>query len=309
MSAAKYVKLNIWGSLPLVMSLLWLLAQPAFAQAGMGSAVPDTLNKINEAGRKHGWWRIMAPVAEKPGYAEGALIEEGRYENNKRVGLWKRYWPNGNVMSEITYQNGRPRGVYKTYYPSGKVEEQGSWDLDRNTGEFQRYHPNGKLAQDFIFNAYGQRDGEQKYYHENGQLAVHVTIKEGKEEGTLKRYTAAGELQQVAEFNGGVINEANSRYIKRAPKAEEVKPDATAPAAPEVSTKEKTNAVAFRANGHNTLYDDQMRLSQQGEYRNGRLIEGRRYLYDENGILIKIQIYRKGRYAGDAVITPEDQGF
>jgi antitoxin component YwqK of YwqJK toxin-antitoxin module len=46
------------------------------------------------------------------------LIEEGRYANSKRVGLWRRYWPNGNTMSEITYQMGRPRGGYKTYYPS-----------------------------------------------------------------------------------------------------------------------------------------------------------------------------------------------
>jgi antitoxin component YwqK of YwqJK toxin-antitoxin module len=37
------------------------------------------------------------------------------------------------------------------------------------------------------------RDGEQKYYHENGQLAVQVmNVEQGKEDGTLKRYTADG---------------------------------------------------------------------------------------------------------------------
>jgi len=266
----------------------------------------DTLNVVDEMGRKQGYWKVLAPKAEKPEYEDGQLIEEGRYTNSKRVGAWKRYWPNGNVMSEITYQMGRPKGEYKTYYPTGKVEELGTWDLDRNTGKFQRYHPNGKLAQDFVFNPYGMRDGEQKYYHENGQLAVAVNIEEGKEDGALKRYDEKGQLTQNAQFNDGVIDAANSKWIKPVPKAEEVKVDAKAEAAPAPAPTERTNAMVFRENGYNTLYDKQLRLSQQGEFKDGRLWDGKRYEYDRNGILDRIKIYKQGRYLGDAVITEED---
>jgi antitoxin component YwqK of YwqJK toxin-antitoxin module len=266
----------------------------------------DTLNVVDEMGRKQGYWKVLAPKAEKPEYEDGQLIEEGRYSNSKRVGAWKRYWPNGNVMSEITYQMGRPKGEYKTYYPTGKVEELGTWDLDRNTGKFQRYHPNGKLAQDFIFNPYGMRDGEQKYYHENGQLAVAVNVEEGKEDGALRRYDEKGQLTQNAQFNDGVIDAANSKWIKPVPKAEEVKVDAKAEPAPAPAPTERTNAVVFRENGYNTLYDKQLRLSQQGEFKNGRLWDGKRYEYDRNGILERIKIYKQGRYLGDAVITEED---
>ena len=289
----------------LVLLVLMLAVPGSYAQANTHGA--DTLNRVDEMGRKQGYWRFVAPEAEKPGYPDGALVEEGRYANSKRVGVWRRYWPNGNVMSEITYQMGRPRGEYTIFYPNGKVEESGSWDLDRNTGSFQRYHPNGRPAQEFVFNEHGQRDGEQRYYHENGQLAVTVRVKEGREEGTLKRYTADGQLQQVAEFNGGVINEANSRYIRSVPKADEVKPDATAPVAPAVTHEEKPNAVAFRENGWNTLYDKQLRISQQGEFKNGRLWDGKHYSYDADGLLQRIQVYKGGRYAGDAPITDEDR--
>jgi antitoxin component YwqK of YwqJK toxin-antitoxin module len=283
---------------------LSLTVGSSFAQA---NSAQDTLNRVDEMGRKQGYWKFVAPATEKPGYPNGALVEEGRYANSKRVGIWRRYWPNGTVMSEITYQFGRPRGEYKTYYPNGKVEEQGSWDLDRNTGTFQRYHANGKLAQDFVFNAHGVRDGEQRYFHENGQLAVQVSVEEGREDGTLKRYTADGQLQQVAQFNDGVINAANSKYIRSVPTAEDVKVDPKAPAAPVVTAAETTNAVAFRENGYNTLYDRQLRISQQGEFQNGKLSDGKRYTYDANGILTRIQIYKDGRYAGDAVITDEDR--
>lgn len=285
--------------------LLVLLTSTSWAQAG--SVAQDTLNRLDEMGRKQGYWRIQAPLAEKPGYTDGQLVEEGRYTNSKRTGVWKRYWPNGQVMSEITYHMGRPKGNYVIYYPSGKTEEQGSWDLDRNTGTFKRWHPNGKLAQDFVFNAYGVRDGEQKYYHENGQLAVSVQVNEGREEGTMKRYTADGKLLQVAEFDNGVIDPSRSRFIQPAPQADDVKADPKADPAPAVSTEETTNAVLFRENGYNTLYDKQLRISQQGEFRNGRLYDGRRYDYDKDGLLVRIQVFKGGRYAGDAVITEEDK--
>ena len=290
-------------TIPVLLCMLAAMG-PTWAQA---STDQDTLNRVDDMGRKHGYWRFVAPSTEKAGYPDGALVEEGRYNGGKRVGLWRRYWPNGKVMSEITYQMGRPKGAYTTYYPNGRVEEQGTWDLDRNTGKFQRWHPNGQLAQDFVFNAYGVRDGEQKYFHENGKLAVQVNVEEGKEDGTLKRYTADGQLQQVAEFNDGVVNPANSRYIRSVPKADDVKADPKAAPAPAVTPAETTNAVAFRENGFNTLYDRQLRISQQGEFVNGRLYDGKRYIYDANGILSRIQVYKGGRYAGDAVITDEDR--
>ena len=285
--------------------MLALTIRCTFAQAG--PTAQDTLNRIDEMGRKQGFWKVTAPNADKPAYTAGQLIEEGRYTNSKRVGVWKRYWPNGKVMSEITYQMGRPRGSYKTFYPSGRAEEQGSWDLDRNTGKFQRWHPNGQLSQDFTFTADGVRDGEQRYYHENGQLAVEVEVEQGKEDGTLKRYTADGQLQQVAQFEDGVIDASNSKYLKPVPKAEEVKVDPKAAPAPAVTAEESTNAVAFRENGYNTLYDRQLRISQQGDFKQGRLWNGRRYAYDKDGILQRIQVFKRGRYAGDAMITDEDR--
>ncbi len=296
---------NRYSFLPAFGFALLSIGQGALAQASTSS--PDTLNRLDEMGRKQGWWQINAPLENKPDYSNGQLIEEGKYTNSKRSGVWRRYWPNGKVMSEIAYQMGRPRGQYKTYYPDGKVEEQGTWDLDRNTGAFKRYHPNGQLAQDFKFNDYGVRDGVQKYFHENGRVEVEVAVVEGKEQGTLKRYYANGDLQQVAQFDDGAINASTSKFIKPAGKVETPQPEPAAAVAPERKEEERTNAVAFRDNGYNTLYDKQLRLSQQGEFRNGQLLNGKYYRYGRNGELVKIEVYTNGRYAGNAVITDEDK--
>ena len=294
----------------LLLILLWCIASnlnDANAGSQTGAiASQDTLNRTDENGRKTGWWKVVAPATDKPGYANGALVEEGRYTGGKRAGTWRRYWPNGKVMSEVTYKFGVPRGHYTTYYPNGKVEEEGNWDLDRNTGGFKRFHPNGKPAQEFIFDDYGQRDGVQHYYHENGQMAVEVTIKQGKESGVLKRWFANGDLEETSNYADGVIDVKSQKTFAPKKPVATTTPATEAKAAPAVSAEESTNSMRFRENGFNTLYDKQLRLSQTGEFKDGLLWNGKVYNYGSSGMLVRIEVYIDGRYVGNAQLTDED---
>lgn len=290
---------------PVIGLVLLMAVRSVSAQANTSAS--DTLNRLDELGRRQGWWQLQAPLPDKPAYAPGKLVEEGRYTDNKRMGTWHRYWPNGKVMSEINYVLGRPKGNYATYYEDGTMEEQGSWDLDRNTGTFKRWHPNGELAQEFVFDQYGTRDGEQKYYHENGKLEADVTVKQGREEGQLKRYYANGELQEKVDFKGGKADQNSFVSYKPKQRVPETAPAKEAVAAPAKSAQEATNSADFRAEGRNTLYDTQHRLSQQGTYRKGRLWNGKVYKYDRNGILYKVEVYVEGKYAGRAQLTEDDQ--
>lgn len=288
-----------------VFSLLIVLGQAASAQAN--ALASDTLNRVDELGRKQGWWQVAAPVADKPDYEAGKLIEEGSYADNRRMGTWVRYWPNGKLKSRINYVKGMPRGAYALYYSDGKPEEEGMWDLDRNTGGFKRWHSNGNLAQEFVFDAYGTRDGQQKYFHENGRIAVDVSIVKGREEGTLKRYFPNGDLQETAELHNGAVDASSFRTFTPKGPVAAAKPSADAVPAPAKTAQETTNATDFRAEGYNTLYDSQHRLAQQGHYRKGRLWNGKVYKYDRNGILYKIEVFVDGRYAGKAQLTDDDQ--
>lgn len=290
----------------LAFTIAWFLAGPG-ATAQASSVAADTLNKLDEQGLKQGWWRVSGPVADKPDYRAGALYEEGRYADNKRTGTWKRYWPNGRIRSEVTYLKGLPKGSYTTFYPDGSQEEQGSWDLDRNTGGFKRWYANGNLMQEFVFDAYGTRNGVQKYYHENGNLEVAVNVADGKEEGTLKRYYANGNLEATASFKGGEADPGSFRSYKPKSVLVAAPLPADAKAAPVKAANEQTNSAVFKADGWNALYDDQHRLSQQGNFRNGRLLQGKVFKYDRNGILRKIEVYVDGRYVGKAQLTEDDQ--
>lgn len=58
----------------------------------------DTLNRVDVNNRKHGRWIILGKTSrEAHGFAPDAIVEEGEYSNNRKIGVWKTYWPNGNI--------------------------------------------------------------------------------------------------------------------------------------------------------------------------------------------------------------------
>ncbi len=284
--------------LPLILSLF--ISSLVFAQ-----------NTTSPEGRKVGPWVITGAESSKPGYADDAKVEEGTYENGRKVGSWKMYFPSGKIKSEITYINGRPKGPYKTYYENGNVEEQGNWALNKQTGSFKRYHENGQVSQQFTFNESGKRDGVQKYFHENGQLMIEGSWNGGKEDGEIKEYFEDGSVKSIRVFNGGQMDAAKSTFKEPASPAVAVKaaPEPVKDASNKVKTTikvatatAKTNTGFFDGNGQHTLYNKNKQILQKGLFKNGRLWDGKFYKYDRNGLLTNVEMYQGGKYIGEGVI-------
>ena len=55
-------------------------------------------------------------------------------------------------------------------------------------------------------------------------------------------------------------------------------------------------------NGYQKLYSSGKLLKYEGVFKNCKLWEGKHYKYDLNGLLVKIEIYKEGKYFGDAKI-------
>lgn len=268
----------------------------------------ESVNQYDENGLKTGFWVIKGHMVNATKYKPDQKIEEGHYVANKREGLWKKYHTNGNLKSEINYENNRPFGAYKLFYPSGKLEEDGNWVRERNTGEFKRFHTNGNVAQEFSFKDNGLRNGKQLYYHENGNLEMEVEIIDGVEEGVMKRYYPNGDLMEEKVLKNGVVEKGSIK--KYAPK-NEVVPEVAPTESEDVkysvrNTEDKPNLDVFKFNGRNTLYNKNRQVSQIGEFRDGRLWNGKWKKYDKNGLIEKIEIYQEGVYIGNAPITEDD---
>lgn len=265
----------------------------------------DTINKVDVNRKRQGYWMVKAKPPKFRNYPVGNLVEEGSYVNSRKEGLWKKYYPSAKLWSEITYKGSRPFGKYTLYYENGKTEEAGNWERTKNTGEFKRYHPNGKIAQEFSFTASGKRTGKQVYYYPNGKKRLEGTWNDGLESGEQKEYFENGDLMSVKNFDNGVMDK--SSFETYAPKTAQVDAlDNMIDAGKEMNVKvekdEKPNQGAFDGNGYKKLFNSDRQIAKDGTFKNYRLMDGKQYKYDQNGLLTQIMIFKQGKYVGDGVI-------
>lgn len=273
-------------------------------------------NVTSPEGRREGKWVITGADSKKPGYSESAKVEEGVYESGRKVGVWKTYYPSGKIKSEITHISGRPKGPYTTYYENGQIEEQGTWALTKQTGNFKRFYENGQVAQDFTFDDSGKRSGTQKYFYENGQLMIEGDWNGGKEDGAIKEYYEDGSVKSVRVFNGGQMDASQSTFKEPSnPKvAVKTEPEPVKDESNKVKTTVKVataeaapNTGVFDGNGPHTLYNRNRQIYQKGEFKGGRLWDGKVYKYNSDGILTNIELYQDGQYVGEGVIDKSMQ--
>ena len=265
----------------------------------------DTINYIDESNLKQGFWKIFGSMKKLPDYQPDQVVEQGDYENSRKQGIWKMFYPNGKTKSEIAYVNSRPNGYYKTYYENGELEEEGEWKNNRNVGKFVRKHPNGEVAQEFEFNEKGKRDGEQKYYYEDGAVMIVAEIKEGKEE-KVTEYYPDGSLKAEKVFVDGNLDVANTKlYEPKTPIKETVTTEKDPVKIVKVDKLEEVNKGVFGGNGDHKLYNKNKQISKDGFFKNYRLMDGKNYKYDDNGILVSIELIKNGRYIGEAPL-PKD---
>jgi antitoxin component YwqK of YwqJK toxin-antitoxin module len=279
----------------------------------------DTINLLDANGKRQGKWVITGKLANLPEFEPEAKVEEGKYLNSLKMGIWKHYFPNGNLQNKLTYENNRPNGYAIMYHENGKIAEEGNWKNNRWVGNYKLYYENGQVQQSFTFNETGKREGKQEYYYENGEKMIEGDWKEGKEDGVIKEYYENGDLKAEKSFNGGSLDTDPAKtktYAPKKPIAE--KKEVAAPSAPAVATTvTKTEQIEggkasastptdlAKITGQATIYNKNRQISKAGVFANGKLISGKVYIYNENGILNRIAVYENSQYKGDAPIEGE----
>lgn len=286
-----------------VLILLFITCKIALAQS-FELLNNDTINFTDALGKKQGKWIVYNKTVHKPCYADDAKVEEGKFVDSKKTGIWKEYYCNQNVKSVITYENNRPNGYAKMYHENGKIKEEGTWKNNRWVGDYKLYYENGQVQQAFKFNTSGKREGQQQYFYENGQVMIEGNWAEGKESGLLKEYYENGDIKSEKNFNGGTMDIASVKnYEPKKPIAKKA-PEQKVEAPPVVAQKtEKDNlGKTFNGEGYWKLYNSNKQISKDGTFSKNRMIDGKVYTYNADGILTRIAVYKDGKYVGDAVV-------
>lgn len=253
------------------------------------------VNKKDDLGRKQGPWVVYGKDRPAKGYPTNGKVEEGSYNDNRKQGFWTKYFSDGKTPRLIgEFDKGRPRGQYTKMYTNGKVREKGTFINGKQQGTYQTFHKNGKIAQEKTFNRNGLEEGVQKYFYPNGQIEFEFTKTNGTTKGTATRYTEDGQVKEIIKYDaGGKIISHESKKITTKPKT--VVSGAGGPSGKVGNMRGKE----FDKDGYNKVYNSDEELWLDGKFKNGKLWDGKLYKYDSDGILLKIEVWKNGKYHSD----------
>ena len=295
-----------------VLLLVGIFASLSVLGGGVETGSQDTINHVDGNGKKQGYWIVTGKMVPRAVHNEQQRVEEGNYQTSRKVGLWKKYFPNeeNTVNSEINYRSGKPFGDYVIYFDNGVVEERGFWSRNRMVGKFERNYADGTPRQRFVFDDTGKRSGVQEYFYPNGQLAASVAVTNGRKNGKMTRYWPDGKVKEEMKFAMGKLDPNSVKEFAASREFEEeevVIEDQPEEVAPKIDgNKEKVNAGTLNCNGYNKLFNRAGQITQEGHFKNCRVYEGHVYNY-KNGILVDIDVYKKGYFVGKGIAEVDDE--
>ncbi len=269
----------------------------------------DPINVTDDKGMKQGKWIVFGTSRPDTCFLPTSKVEEGLYQDNRKTGIWEQYYCSGTTRGKTTFKNGRPDGYTVMYHENGKISEEGTWKINKWVGNYRLYYDNGQLQQEFSFNTTGKREGPQKYFYTNGQVMMEGSWSNGKEAGAVKEYYETGEVKTEKIYNNGEVDVASIKTFE--PKKQitaKAERQATGSKKAVITKEENTQASSTNTkgsavlNGYHVLYNKSKQKTKEGTFTNNRLIEGKNYIYNENGVLQKVEIYKEGVYQGDGLI-------
>ena len=266
-------------------------------------AQSDTLNQKDSLGRKQGHWVFYGKDQPQKGYPAEGKISEGDYLNDRKNGEWIMYYKDG-VTPKIkgTFINNRPTGSYQTYNRDGILKEKGTFENMRNSGKTTSYWPNGNLREILFYNEHGKLHGDLKFYYETGELEAEITFINGVMTDTVKRYYSDGGLKELAIFDSTgakidsfikpqIIQDSTGNELYRI-----VEPNNASRVPRQPISKP---IVPCPQQQESKIYNEDKYLLYEGYFKNCRLWDGRHYIYDDDGLLLKVKVYKEGKYHSD----------
>jgi antitoxin component YwqK of YwqJK toxin-antitoxin module len=152
-------------------------------------------------------------------------------ENNKRTGIWKKYYPNKRIRYVGQFEKGKEIGVFKFYHitssdhpisikkflknsdsvfvqfftTTGRIESEGYLKARKRVGNWKYFYPNGTIMSEENYEK-GKLDGEQLIYYPDGKVTESTNYKNGFKEGVNSKFSNKGILIEEITYKQGMPN-------------------------------------------------------------------------------------------------------
>lgn len=131
------------------------------------------------------------------------------------------------------------------------------------------------------------KDGQHKIFDERGRTIIDAEIEDGWiKKGKMWCYDERGDALEYNYKNKSI------KSFKHLSKKREAKHEIHL----DGSKGQKKDGTKFNPNGYNKLYNEDDELWMDGQFLNGHLYNGQYYEYDSDGILLKVSVFKNGKY-------------
>jgi antitoxin component YwqK of YwqJK toxin-antitoxin module len=259
----------------------------------------DKINKKDASGKKQGKWIYYGKDRPDEGYPIQGKIEEGFYRDDRKEGVWIKYHNDGFTPKlKGMYVNHRANGHFVKFHSNGKIKETGFFQNGQYQDSLKRYNEFGQLEYEANYNESGKEQGKVRFYYPDGKIEFEYYSQNGVPTGNATRYYENGEVKQIIEFGtDGSINKSETKEIVNTINKTQY-PNAVTEKAPTI-IKPIVKLGKFQVNGYNKVYNEQDEIWQDGDFKDGRLNNGKVYVYDRDGILLKVKVFKNGVYHSD----------
>ena len=293
--------------------LLFVLSLYSFAFSGTQKK-SDTINRTNSMGEREGWW-VISNDNKAIFSSTDPKFKEGFYVKGRKSGVWITYYEDGTTPRLIgEYADNRPSGSYFRFDRQGNLEQASAIPKAISTKQSVQVS-NPIFSCKMLFN---QRDivaGQVFFAHRlfKKDLAVQFWV-----ESSMETIKSESKLVDFSWLNANYTNILLTYSAIRTPKKmrlvepilisqKPIKENDKQHSAknlnyyypPIIKSPRVANGLVFVPNGLNKLYTESSEIWIDGHFVNGQLYSGKVFIYDRDGVLLKVRIYKEGIYSSD----------
>ena len=277
----------------------------------------DTLNRLDAKGRRTGWWifdKENNPVSD----SKAEKSKEGRFIKGRKYGAWINYYEDGKTPRLIgEYSDNRPAGSFVRFNKQGKITQAGAVPRKIPVSQFllsknsvfscKLLFVNKETVAGQVFftsnifmKGYATRFWMGSVINEETTKASEVNfdwLNENYKELMISYLEDRNPVTERLKLNEEIVS-AEKPKKKEAPVSKNLpyfRP-------PVVSDPIVAPGASFKQNGLNKVFTRESEIWMDGYFKNGRLESGKVFVYDRDGILLKVRVYKEGVYYSDGVL-------
>jgi antitoxin component YwqK of YwqJK toxin-antitoxin module len=178
--------------------IILLIAALLPLSIALSQELTDThINKVDAQGRRQGSWRVYD--------GEGNLKFTGNFVNDKPVGEFRYFYPNGKPKAVVMQLDSGKVAYTTNYHPNGNMMARGKYMNQKKDSTWLYYaEEDGTLASDETYAA-GKKVGTSKIYYSDGKLAEEINYKDDIKDGPWVQYFTDGTVKLKATYKAGSL--------------------------------------------------------------------------------------------------------